>query len=268
MYSPNNPDFVLLNRDGIIGSNPTFEKIVVLPTLEQRDPGIIAWADAKFAIEIMAEHALFFTLLMPPETATMERQEAQQFHSTFSSTLMQIIDNPPPSAAEAPGFAANLLTLIAPFKDYKQRMEYKQTTGKLRSLVWPLFFNHTYREADRWGRRLEQLTRNDIEYSKSEVISFWAPIMDEHAQFMAHLLDPCEKELITKAFATSDTFCAITPVSETAGILAAAEDILDFKTKAVRGIEAGKIKSIIDPQLADHVRREAIKFIDELKRAV
>jgi len=55
---------------------------------------------------------------------------------------------------------------------------------------------------------------------------------------------------------------------ETNAILSAAETILDFKTKAVRDIEAARIKSIIDPRLADHVRREAQKFIDELKRAV
>jgi hypothetical protein len=33
-------------------------------------------------------------------------------------------------------------------------------------------------------------------------------------------------------------------------------------------IEAGRIKSIIEPRLADHVRREALKFLNELKRAV
>ncbi len=55
---------------------------------------------------------------------------------------------------------------------------------------------------------------------------------------------------------------------ETNAILSAAETILDFKTKAARDIEAGRIKSIIDPRLADHVRREALKFVDELKRAV
>lgn len=38
-------------------------------------------------------------------------------------------------------------------------------------------------------------------------------------------------------------------------ILSAAETILDFKTKAARDIEAGRIKSVIDPRLADHVRR-------------
>ena len=43
--------------------------------------------------------------------------------------------------------------------------------------------------------------------------------------------------------------------------------ILDFKTAAEKGIATGKIKSIIDPALADHVRREAIKAADDLRRA-
>jgi hypothetical protein len=42
--------------------------------------------------------------------------------------------------------------------------------------------------------------------------------------------------------------------------------VIDFKTAAVKGIQAGKIKSIIHPTLADHVRREAVKCSDELKR--
>lgn len=33
-----------------------------------------------------------------------------------------------------------------------------------------------------------------------------------------------------------------------------------------KGIYAGKIKSIIPPPLASHVRREAVKFIDEFRR--
>jgi dissimilatory sulfite reductase (desulfoviridin) alpha/beta subunit len=51
-------------------------------------------------------------------------------------------------------------------------------------------------------------------------------------------------------------------------VMSAVNTILDFKTQAVRDIEAGRIKSIIDPRLADHVRREALKFLNELKRAV
>jgi hypothetical protein len=60
---------------------------------------------------------------------------------------------------------------------------------------------------------------------------------------------------------------SLIPNPETVALLSAAQTILDFKTKAARDIEGGRIKSIIDPRLADHVRREALKFVDELKRA-
>jgi hypothetical protein len=43
---------------------------------------------------------------------------------------------------------------------------------------------------------------------------------------------------------------------------------LEFKTAAARDVEAARIKSIIDPRLSDHVRRGALKFVDELKREV
>ena len=116
--------------------------------------------------------------------------------------------------------------------------------------------------------------------------------MDEHCRFVAHLLDPEEFELIETAMKTSHVFRdlhthgAITGAAvaiahepatvvgslvenpETNAILSAAETLLDFTTTAARGIEAARIKSIIDPRLADHVRRESLKFVDELKRAV
>jgi hypothetical protein len=115
--------------------------------------------------------------------------------------------------------------------------------------------------------------------------------MDEHARFVAHLLDPDEYELIEKAMSASRVFAdlhkggaggvvaaivhepttvvgSLVDNPETSAILSAAETILDFKTKAARDIEAARIKSIIDPRLADHVRREALKFVDELRRAV
>jgi FeS assembly SUF system protein len=56
--------------------------------------------------------------------------------------------------------------------------------------------------------------------------------------------------------------------AEIDAVMSAVQSILDFKTQAVRDIEAGRIRSIIEPRLADHVRREALKFLNELKRAV
>jgi hypothetical protein len=113
--------------------------------------------------------------------------------------------------------------------------------------------------------------------------------MDEHARFVAHLLDPDEYDLIDKAMRTSRVFAELgsggiggavsatlrepaTVVSslaqnpETDAVVSAAQTILEFKTEAARDIEGARIKSIIDPRLADHVRREALKFVDELKR--
>ena len=52
------------------------------------------------------------------------------------------------------------------------------------------------------------------------------------------------------------------------GFIRAAERSLAEVAKAARDIEGARIKSIIDPRLADHVRREALKFVDELKQAV
>ena len=270
--------------------SPT-EKLVLLPAPKQGDPALHAWADGRFAVDIMMEHALFFVLLMPPETANAERQEAQRFHETFTELLARIDANGPPDRSALKPFTAEIVEAIKPFITYKANMGQAQTEGRLRSLVWPLFFDHARHEAERWSRRLETLALNDSEFDRSEVATFWTNIMDEHAQFVAHLLDPAEKELIDTCFKTSHVFQelhkgglggvvsalvsepatvtnSLVQNPETDAILSAAETILDFKTKAARGIEAGRIKSIVDPRLADHVRREAVKFIDELKRAV
>lgn len=282
--------FVVHTRAG--GSEPEsgFEKPVVLPDLAEQSPSLLAWADARFWTDIMAEHALFFTLLMPPELASKERAEAQAFHKRFGELFAQIDGAGPPDAADLKSFAATVVEAVKPFIDYKARLGEAQTSGSLRSLVWPLFFDHTRHEAERLIRRMEAFAGGESELDRSEVSRFWTNIMDEHARFVAHLLDPDELELIATCQKTSRVFAdlhqggaggvvsalldepgtvadSLIKNPETDAILSAAETILDFKTKAARDIEAGRIKSIIDPRLADHVRREAMKFIDELKRA-
>lgn len=277
-------------RSGGAQLETPFEKTVVVPVVENKDPAAHAWTDARFAIDIMAEHAVFFTLLMPPETCGPERQQAIQFGQTFTE-LYKEIDAAPPTTSELKGFVGKVTEKIKPFIDYKALLGEAQATGKLRSLVWNLFFDHTRHEAERWVRRLETLSSGESEFDSSEVATFWTNIMDEHARFVAHLLDPDETELIEQAMSASRVFADLhkgglsgvaaaavhepTTVAkslidnpETSAILSAAETILDFKTKAARDIEASRIKSIIDPRLADHVRREALKFIDEYKRAV
>jgi hypothetical protein len=55
-----------------------------------------AWADARFATDIMSEHGLFFALLMPPEVANNERQEALKFAEGFANLHARIAAAPPP----------------------------------------------------------------------------------------------------------------------------------------------------------------------------
>jgi len=268
-----------------------YEKPVIVPATDNKDPATHAWADARFATDIMAEHGLFFALLMPQEVAGQERAEALRFSKVFADLHQQIDATTPPERSEVKRFASNVVEQIKPFIEYKARLGDAQRSGKLRSLVWPLFFDHTQHEAERWTRRLNSLAQGESELDRAEVTKFWTNIMDEHARFVAHLLDPDEFELIETAMKTSRVFAdlhkggiggvaaaivhepgtvvgSLAQNPETDALLSAAQTILDFKTKAARDIEAARIKSIIDPRLADHVRREALKFVDELKRAV
>ncbi len=290
-FAFNRTGFEAHTRNGNGRPEAATEKPVLLPAADSNDPALHAWADARFAIDIMMEHALFFTLLMPPETAEAEHRQARDFHQTFTRLLENIEARGPPDSSGLKAFTSEFVEAMKPFIEFKAVQGDAQTAGKLHSLVWPLFFDHTRHEAERWSRRLAQLGGGESEFDRGEVAKFWNNIMDEHARFVAHLLDPEEYELIDTCNKTSRVFrdlngggiaAAITATldepgtvvdslvrnPETSAVLSAAETILDFKTKAARDIEAGRIKSIIDPRLADHVRREALKFVDELKRAV
>jgi hypothetical protein len=77
-------------RGGTEGVEEPFEKPVILPALEDQDPARHAWADARFATDIMAEHGIFFALLMPPEVAQKERAEALEFSETFAELHRKI----------------------------------------------------------------------------------------------------------------------------------------------------------------------------------
>jgi RecA/RadA recombinase len=93
--------------------------------------------------------------------------------------------------------------------------------------------------------------------------------MGEHAAFIAHLLDPQEAKLIGQARQMQAAF--LTPMGRGGGrdqpVMQKAQQILQFKRTGEQGIRSGAVKSIIPPAHAAHVRREAERFIDELRRA-
>ncbi|HEV2762950.1 MAG TPA: DUF2935 domain-containing protein [Pyrinomonadaceae bacterium] len=245
------------------GTKPTF-----LPEAGSNDPVAHSIAENLFWNEQMLEHARFFVMLMPGPELAAARAQAEQFQQTFAGQL----ERARTSNLDRGNYAAfNRATveLVKPYSDFKRKMRDEQAAGRLQSLVWPAFFEHTGREADRFAKRLDQFSRGDTSTDMKEAAEFWTIIMGEHADFIAHLLDPEESTLIRKAMETSDAFRRMhkSVPSSKGPVEKAVDDIIDFKTAAEKGIQTGKIKSIIHPALADHVRREALKAADELRRA-
>ena len=248
------------------GSAPPGEPADVKPTYvaQSSDPVAYAIADNLFWNDIMMEHAMFFQMLMPGREVEAERRQAEEFTRLFARQFELSRDIKTDNYV---AFNRATIDLVKRLSDYKKTMRERQATGKVRTLVWPLFFEHTAREADRFVTRLEAYNKRDIELDRAEVVKFWSLTMGEHAAFIAHLLDPDEKLLISQATRLQKSFLE-DGFRELPGdeVMKAAVEVLDFKTVGEKGIYAGKIKSIISPPLASHVRREAVRFIDELKR--
>src|ERR687898_3268055 len=99
MPNPHGMD-VLTRTPGAGAPETAVEKVVILPALEDRDPARHAWADARFAADILAEHALFFALLMPEELAAKERAQALEFMRSFTALFERIDGSEPPSRSE------------------------------------------------------------------------------------------------------------------------------------------------------------------------
>jgi hypothetical protein len=245
------------------GTKPTF-----LPEAGSKDPVAHSVAENLFWNEQMMEHAKFFVMLMPGPELAGPRGQAERFQQTFAGQL----EKARAASLDSGNYAAfnrSTVELVKPYADFKHKMRDEQDAGRLQSLVWPSFFEHTEREAAHFVKRLEQFSRGDTSIDMKEAAEFWTLIMGEHADFIAHLLDPEENALIQKALQTSDAFRRMheSVPSSKGPVEQAVDDIIDFKTAAEKGIQTGKIKSIIHPALADHVRREALKAADELRRA-
>ena len=233
------------------------------------DPVEHSVADTLFWGDIMMEHAMFFVMLMPGPENAKPRGEAEQFQRRFADHLAAL-RKARLTRSDLAGFNRSTVDLARSFGAYKTSMQRAQETGQYRTLVWPSFFDHTRKEADRFIHRIEQISRGDVSYSRAEVVPFWADKMEEHSLLIAQLLDPDEQALIQTADAASATFAKLEANPGTGGAdsaMKAVESIIDFKTAAEQGIRTGQIQSIIHPALADHVRREAVRFRDELQRA-
>ncbi len=244
-------------------------KPMYLPPDGSADPAIHSRAENLFWADIMMEHAGFFVMLMPGPELAAERAQAESFQRMFRTQFdkAKSVDR-----FNYAAFNRSTAELMKPFIEFKQRMLQTQDSGKMRSLVFSSFFDHTAREAVRAAKQLERLATGDLTPDYAEVVDFWTGIMSDHTDFISHLLDPQEQDLGNQALDASAIFKGIRQgnrvgVVPRGEIVLATEELVDFQAAVQKGIATGHVKSIIDPALADHIRRETLKFVDELKRS-
>lgn len=240
--------------------------------------------EIRFWSRIMKEHSLFLRLGFRCED-TQLIQEANNFYSVFEQIEARAnsysADTDP---QQIMAFNTEVHTAASYIWAFKRKVLELILTCQLPGANnFPLLVDHTSREANYFRNRLADLNNGHLEPLGDAIIEenvFFLKIMADHAKFIGHLLDPSERKLVQQAREFSHDFdqllwqaqdlSSMRPQSETVPLLdqfldqnrVSVVSLRDFKKTARDLIEACRIKSIIHPLLADHVYREAERFLD------
>ncbi|NLM10896.1 MAG: DUF2935 domain-containing protein [Clostridiaceae bacterium] len=237
--------------------------------------------EALFWSRIMQEHALFIKLGLPANEPELI-EKAQEFIERFrelrkrlkkaykleGELLKDLID----AVKDIIEFKAKLLRLL---------IQCKAEPGS----NYPLLLDHIRREAMHFLELLKKPEAKEPLFMLLQEQVFWLRIMKEHIEFIIHLLDPSERELLNQAEGLRQTFSRLLEtardlesmaetkpktfnavLSFTRNVITAATELRNFKATAFELAELCELLSIVStPLLLDHVRREADKFLDEME---
>lgn len=239
--------------------------------------------EIRFWSRIMKEHSLFLKLGFRCDDTKLI-QEAEHFYTVFEDienkshdyteeTNPQIIYN----------FNAKVHTAVSYIWAFKRKVLGLVLSCKIPGANnFPLLIDHVSREANYFRNRLTELNTGTLELIPDAIIYenvFFLRIMADHAKFIGHLLDPSERQLVEQSRNFSHDFDqllaqardldSMKPQSQTEPLLdqflnqnrVSVKSLRDFKKTARDLIESCRIKSIIHPLLADHVFREAERFL-------
>lgn len=239
--------------------------------------------EIRFWSRIMKEHSLFLKLGFRCED-TLLIQEANHFYAVFEAienrSLALSLDTDPHVIQR---FNVEVHQAVSHIWAFKRKVLGLILRCKLPGANnFPLLVDHISREANYFRNRLVELNTGQLEALPDAIIDenvFFLRIMADHAKFISHLLDPSERQLVEQARGFSHDFDELLfqareldfmrPQSQTVPLLdqfldqnkVSVQSLRDFKKTARDLIEACRIKSIIHPLLADHVFREAERFL-------
>ncbi|MEM1505897.1 DUF2935 domain-containing protein [Domibacillus sp. 8LH] len=238
--------------------------------------------EIRFWSRIMKEHALFLSLGFTYEDKQLI-EEAKQFIGVFERIEQELstytVDADPQLIKQ---FNSKVYQAAASIWAYKRKVLGLILRCQIRSNNYALLVDHTSREAAYFAKRLKELNEGKLKPLPEAIIKenvFFLKIMADHAKFIGHLLDPSERKLVEQAREFSHDFDqllyqaidldSMRPQSETAPLLdqfldqnrVSVVSLRNFKKTARDLIEECRIKSNIHPLLADHVFREAERFL-------
>ncbi len=181
------------------------------------------------------------------------------------------------------GINYSAASLTGELLQLKQRVHSDVMACMIFTSIYPLQIDHLIREAENYLRMLDRLSARQLQMGPQELADEQAlmdRLMGEHALFIDGLLDPAETALKTKARAFYPEFhrlsqqaMAAKRAPQTLPVLThrtipAVQNIVNFKSQGADGILSCKIRSIIQPLLADHVLREANYYLRILKETL
>ncbi|MFF2754936.1 DUF2935 domain-containing protein [Psychrobacillus sp. NPDC058041] len=238
--------------------------------------------EIRFWARIMKEHALFLSLGFSFDDKKLI-QEAQEFITLFEKIEEKLSTYSPQSdPEEIKRFNIQVYQAATSIWAYKRKVLGLILRCEIVSNNYALLVDHTSREAAYFVNRLKELNAGKLEPMADDIIKeniFFLKIMADHSKFIGHLLDPTERKLVDQARNFSHDFDqlvfqaldldSMSPQSETIPILnqfldqnrVSVVSLRDFKKAARDLIDACRIKSNIHPLLADHVFREAERFL-------
>ncbi len=240
--------------------------------------------EIRFWSRIMKEHSFFLRLGFRSEDTQLVN-EAHTFYKIFEGIEQKshsLGNNTDLSAIQQ--FNNEVYSAVSHIWSFKRKVLGLILTCQLPGQTnYPLLVDHISREANYFRNRLVELNQGKLEPLQDAIIDenvFFLRIMAEHAKFIGHLLDPSERKLVEQARDFSHDFDqllyqardldSMRPQSQSAPLLnqfldqnrISVKSLRDFKKTARDLIEQCKIKSIIHPLLADHVFREAERFLE------
>lgn len=239
--------------------------------------------EIRFWSRIMKEHSFFLKLGFRCED-TQLIQEADYFYALFeeieNKSHTYSFETDPRTITR---FNEKVYNAVSGIWAFKRKVLGLVLRCKLPGQNnFPLLIDHVSREANYFRKRLKELNTGTLEPLPDAIIYenvFFLRIMADHAKFIGHLIDPSERKLVEQARNFSHDFDqllfqardleSMRPQSQTIPLLdqfldqnrVSVKSLRDFKKTARELIEACRIKSLIHPLLADHVFREAERFL-------